>query len=346
MPPDGQSYADAARAAADAALTRYDLPAPVTAEPIRMLNNAVFAVTAAKRKRLVLRLHRPRYRRPEHTLAELVFLEAVHRPLAEVGIRIPRPFRAANDALTVTVTLPDPGGNASQQVHCDLLTWVDGQVRRPGTGLGPRGVHRLGRVLAHLHRAAESFAPPDGFQLPTWDAQAMFTEHSPYRPGPFHEFLTREDRSAFATTAELTAEVFETLGRDRETFGLIHYDFILGNCHTVRTGSGWSAGVIDFDDCGWGHFLYDLAPIMGNLSDYRHFGQLRTAFLQGYRSVRALPIAFEAHLPVLMAARHAAHCLWASGLAHSNGSAELDTADHIAYRMREVRRCLAMRSQP
>lgn len=339
MPPNDTAYADAVKVSADSALALYDLPGLVTVEPIRLLNNAVFAVTAGDRSRFVLRVHRPRYRLAEQTRAELAFLDAVHEPLNADGIRIPAPVRAADGALSVVVDLPDLEG----EVHCDLLTWVEGEVRRPESGLGLRGAHQIGRAQARLHQAAEQFSPPDDFILPTWDAQAMFTERSPYRPGPFREFLSREDQAVFDTVADSTADILEALGRDRYAFGLIHHDFILGNCHMVRTGRGWSVGVIDFDECGWGHFLFDLAPVMGNFSDYGHFRRLRAAFLDGYRSVRDLPAALEAHLPMLMAARHAAQILWAAGLAHSNGSEELDTADHIAYRMWEVRRCLAMR---
>ncbi|GAB3996072.1 hypothetical protein GCM10029992_15050 [Glycomyces albus] len=181
-------------------------------------------------------------------------------------------------------------------------------------------MRQIGRALAHLHRAAAAFEPPPGFSVPTWDAEAMFTERSQYRPGPFRDRLDRADLEVFDAVAEQTAQIFEDLGDDGDAFGLIHNDFILGNCHPVRTPRGWSVGVIDFDECGWGHFLYDLAPVMGNLSDYPHFRRLRAAFLDGYRSVRALPEHLEAHLPVLMAARHANHVLWASGLEYSNGS--------------------------
>ena len=66
---------------------------------------------------------------------------------------------------------------------------------------------------------------------------------------------------------------------------MIHADFILGNCHF----RGHTPGVLDFDDCGWGHFLYDLAPLLGNLSDADRFLILARAFLAGYRRVRALP---------------------------------------------------------
>lgn len=344
MSPTDTAYADAVRLAAKAAMTEYDLPAPISVKPIRLLNNAVFAVTAGDRRRFALRVHRPRYRPAEHTRSELAFLDSVQQPLGAAGVRVPAPVRAKDGSLSVTVTVPGLDGAATQTLTCDLLTWVDGEVRRPEAGLGPRGVHQIGRALAHLHLTSESFAAPQGFDLPTWDPKSLFTEASHYRPGPFRDLLSAADRSDFDAVAAQTAEIFDRLGDGREAFGIVHHDFILGNCHTVRTRQGWSVGVLDFDESGWGHYLADLGPILGNLSDYPHFRRLRAAFLDGYRSVRALPVELEVHLPVLMAARHAAQCLWAAGLVNSNGSAEVDTAEHIAYRMWEVRRCMAMRT--
>lgn len=337
MPPT--PYAQAMHRTAETALAAYDLPRLATAAPIRLLNNAVYQVTAGDGRRYALRVHRPGYRTPAHTRSELAFLDAIHDDLAAAGIRTPRPVPADDGALTVAVASPE-----GRTLHCDLLTWIEGDVHRPETGLGPKGVHESGRALAHLHRVAASFTPPAGFDLPTWDARALFTEDSPYRPGPIRDLLAPADRSLFEHVADQTAAIFDRLGDDPDAFGIVHHDFILGNCHTRRTPRGWSIGVLDFDETGWGHYLADLGPVLGNLSDYPHFRRLRAAFLAGYRSVRPLPVDLETHLPMLMAARHAAQCLWAAGLVHSNGSEELDTAEHIAYRMREVRRCLELPS--
>ncbi|WP_194202063.1 phosphotransferase enzyme family protein [Glycomyces albidus] len=327
------------------ALAEYDLPEPLHVVPIRVLNNSVHEVIAGDDSRYELRLHRPGARRSDHTLAELTFLADVHAPLAAERVTVPTPVPAADGRLLVSLTLPqEAGGSAPVEAHCDLLTWVDGKVRRPGGGLGVRGVYQFGRALAHLHRVAENYTPPAGFTLPTWDAAAMFTaEHSPYNSGPIDKFLSGEDLALFETVAEQTAAIFTELGNDSESFGLIHNDFILGNCHPVRRRPhSWDIGVLDFDECGWGHYLYDLAPLMGNLSDYAHFEKLMHAFLTGYRIARPLPEDLETHLPVLMAARHASHCLWAAGLARRPGVQELDTTAHIIYRMTEIRRCLAL----
>ncbi len=69
--------------------------------------------------------------------------------------------------------------------------------------------------------------------------------------------------------------------------------------------------MIDFDDCGFGFFLYDLGPVLGNL--LRH-PALRRALTDGYRRVLPIPPAWEAHLPIMMAARHATMGFWTAGL--------------------------------
>ncbi|HVX47179.1 MAG TPA: hypothetical protein VHC49_25030 [Mycobacteriales bacterium] len=79
-------------------------------------------------------------------------------------------------------------------------------------------------------------------------------------------------------------------------------------------------GILDFDDCGMGSYLYDLCPMLGNLAGQPgdtynpDYPALRDALLDGYRTVRPLPAEWERHLPVLMAARNANHCFWTAGL--------------------------------
>jgi Ser/Thr protein kinase RdoA (MazF antagonist) len=229
-----------------------------------------------------------------------------------------------------------------QPRQCTLLTWVEGRVLRPGRGLGPRAAHELGRALAQLHDAAERFRPSSEFDVPTWDADGMFTEASPYRPGRFQEQLSREDWALFREVEERTRATFDHLERDGHALRVIHSDFVLVNCHFRSRRGGWEIGVLDFDDVGWGYLLYDLCPLLGNFADFPDsYRALRRAFLDGYRSVRSLPPELEVHLPVLMAARHAEVCVWLFGLHRTTGAGP-SIPGHVAYRMDAIRRCLAL----
>jgi Ser/Thr protein kinase RdoA (MazF antagonist) len=279
----------------------------------------------------VLRVHRPLYREVAHTRSELRFLQALHEELQETRISVPRPVPTANGELVVEVG----------ERHCDLLTWLDGRVLRPGRGLGLSGARLLGEALGRIHDTAERIEPSE-LELPRWDADGMFTAASPFRPGPLDEFLSASQWGLFQEVEERTRAVFESLDRREDAFGVIHADFILLNCHFVRRASGWEVGVLDFDDLGWGYFLYDLCPLLGNLAEFPRYTAMRRAFLAGYRSVRSLPSDLEAHLPILMAARHASTCLWVAGIERTHGTGP-PVAEHIAYRMDAIRHCLALR---
>ena len=326
---------------ARAALTAYDLPPHTEVRPIRLINNAVLEVVAEGGLRLALRIHRPGYRAVEHIRSELAFLEALAEELRGTAIGVPRPIAARDGELTVCVG--ERGVDASlPERHCDLLTWIDGRVLKHGCGLGVRSTRLLGEGLARLHDSAERFRPPASFSLPTWDAETMFSDASPFGPGPMDEFLPPEAWTLFQEVAARTQATFEQLDRAGGQRGIIHNDYVLINCHFERAAHGWTLGILDFDDLGWGYFLYDLAPLLGNLSDYPDaYRRLRRAFLDGYRNIRSLPPALETHLPVLMAARHAATLTWLAAKQRC-GETDIPIERHLEVRVSEMRRCLTL----
>jgi Ser/Thr protein kinase RdoA (MazF antagonist) len=333
-----ESTADLLQRLARAALSAYDLPPDAQLTPIRLMNNGVFEVSVDSEARFVLRVHRPAYREVAHTRSELRFLEILHERLQGTRIHVPRPVASREGELMVEVAVP---ARPDEVRHCDVLTWVDGRVLRPTRGLGLRGAHLLGEALARIHSVAEQVQPSADFELPRWDADGMFTAASPFRPGRLEEFMSGRDWELFQEVEERTRAVFESLDREDDAFGVIHSDFILLNCHFVRRPRGWEVGVLDFDDLGWGYFLYDLCPVLGNLAEFPRYPAMRRAFLAGYRSVRSLPSELESHLPVLMAARHASACLWVAGIERTHGTGP-PVAEHIAYRMDAARHCLAL----
>lgn len=60
---------------------------------------------------------------------------------------------------------------------------------------------------------------------------------------------------------------------------------------------------IDFDDCGSGHLLYDLAVTQHALHGREDYSELCAAHLRGYREIRPLSADEEALLPTFRAAR-------------------------------------------
>jgi Ser/Thr protein kinase RdoA (MazF antagonist) len=61
--------------------------------------------------------------------------------------------------------------------------------------------------------------------------------------------------------------------------------------------------LIDFDDCGFGWFLYDLATLLLLHEGQPHHAAAREAWLRGYRAVRPLGDEHLAQLGALTMAR-------------------------------------------
>src|SRR4029079_15824564 len=128
------------------------------------------------------------------------------------------------------------------------------------------------------------------------------------------------------------------LGTGPDVFGLIHSDLHQEN-YLFHRGR---ARAIDFDDCGWGHFVYDLAVTVSELQPLPHSAARRAGLLRGYRAVRPLPSEHERYIEVFQALRVLKLTLWfieqrdRPGFAEweadvSDGLADLQKiADHVA----------------
>jgi Ser/Thr protein kinase RdoA (MazF antagonist) len=112
------------------------------------------------------------------------------------------------------------------------------------------------------------------------------------------------------------------LDEDGDNFGLIHADLHLDNALFWRD----EVRVIDFDDCGFGYWLYDIAVALWELRDRNDCEHFRSALIDGYTRHRPLPPGDLAHLDDFIATREVAFGLWFTGTAQVNPlfRAELD----------------------
>jgi Ser/Thr protein kinase RdoA (MazF antagonist) len=82
-------------------------------------------------------------------------------------------------------------------------------------------------------------------------------------------------------------------------FGLIHADLHQEN----YLFHGKQVRAIDFDDCGYGPFVYDLAVTLSELEHRADYPTLRAALLAGYRTVRPFPPRHEPFIDTFIALR-------------------------------------------
>ena len=123
--------------------------------------------------------------------------------------------------------------------------------------------------------------------------------------------------STFAQALDVVWTTTNELLEQGSAFGLIHGDLHYEN-FMFHEGT---APAIDFDDCGWGFHLYDLAVTLWELEDRPRYNEMRTALLEEYSRLRPLPERHSGHLQALVILRRLQILMWI-----------LESREHVAFR--------------
>jgi len=220
---------------------------------------------------------------------------------------------------------------------CSLLAWMSGRNRTKSAR--PVHLRRVGETLAQLHEHGDVWRPPDGFVRIRWDGEAFFGNTLLYGDvdaADCWELLPPKLRSDFERVAEAVGEIMRRLGEGPDVFGLIHADAHLDN---VLFDAG-RACLIDFDDCGFGYRMYDVAVA---LWEYRHrdnYPEFRSAFVAGYTRHRPLTDEQMRLLDSFIAAREVAFGLWLVGMAEQRSDIRSEVPTELAFIERNLERVL------
>lgn len=291
------------------ALSVLDMPHAVLTF-LSATNNTVYRVDDGDRT-CALRIHRPGLKRPEWIDSELVWLRAIR---AETTLSVPLP-------LADRLTLQDG-------THAVLFAWLDGAPVLPDA-LSLAQVRQVGVFAAKLHTHSQTFAPPQGFTRPRLDWEGLFGENSPYNPGDGAALFTAAQIALMREVTEVVRTVMQQQGASADDFGLIHADLIFKN---TLYDAHRRISVIDFDDCGFGFYAYEVACAQYFYRSDPRYVALRAALWDGYASVRPLP----PHIDTFLAARHVASIRWVAG----NPALRDRAPEIIAARMDDLHRFL------
>jgi Ser/Thr protein kinase RdoA (MazF antagonist) len=282
------------------ALRAYDLT-PSRLVPLAHEENTSFLAIDGRGDRYVLRIHRvsgtPFH--PPRTVAEVrsetAWLSTIRR---ETDLVVPEPVAAANGSL-LTVAEADgvPGSRT-----CVLFRWHPGRFL--DGGLTSTHLERVGRFMARLHEHALHFEPALDFQR--WRIGDTTGAVATYIAATVGAAFGPRGRGIAEDVIASTQRVQRELGTDREVYGLIHADLHQDN-YFFHQGQ---VRAIDFDDCGWGHFAYDLAVTLSEVRTRPDFVALQAALLRGYREARLFPVEHEPHLETFYRLRLLQLILW------------------------------------
>jgi Ser/Thr protein kinase RdoA (MazF antagonist) len=150
-----------------------------------------------------------------------------------------------------------------------------------------------GRLLGRIHALSKTYTPGDpAWQRPQWDDTVMLD---------IEANLPASETRALEAFHKIVAHI-ETLPKDPQGFGLIHFDAHPANMFATEDGQ---LTLFDFDDCCYGWYIYDIAMVLfynvmdawedGREAEFtRHF---MTHFLNGYTQETDLDPKWLKELP-------------------------------------------------
>ena len=259
---------------------------PIDVKSVVSINyeyNATLKVETTDGQLFALRINTNSPRTPENLRAEIAFV----RLLAEDGrVKVPHPIENREGDFYTSI-LHEASG---RMFHCVLYSWILGEELEEEPQ-DEQQLSALGAAMATMHLAVEGFELPEGSSLPTFDDPLWWTE----------DFLLSEKSVLDAEAKDLISQALAAIKSGVAKFfasgtpRLIHADMHGGNALWYEG----SLSVIDFDDCGIGFPLQDLATALY----YLDTPEQDAAFRQGYESIAPVPQCSEKEMSMLFLQR-------------------------------------------
>ncbi len=278
-------------------LRLWALPDDAEVQLINVSENVTYLVESAGTKQ-ILRVHRENYHTLRAIECELAWMDALQ----------------TNDVIQVPKVIQGSDGAPIQQArtagldgprYMVMFEFLEGQAPDEAGDLSDK-FYDLGAIAARCHLHVEKWDKPENFERLTWDAEAVFGVNPTW--GNW-----RDAPGVTANVAEVLEQVeakicaqLRGIGKGPDVYGLIHADMRLANLIVGSNGTQ----VIDFDDCGLGWFMYDFAAAISFIEDDPQIPTLKTAWVEGYRTIRPLGRDDEASIETMIMLRRMALLAW------------------------------------
>jgi Ser/Thr protein kinase RdoA (MazF antagonist) len=266
---------------------------------VRAVNPVLMKGSLYVDNQYLLRLHWPGYQSDEAIDSELTWLAA----LSDAGLPVPQPIATIEGNRSVEISVP----GVPEARRCSLLRWVKGRMAT--NFVRPWHLKAIGRLIARLHNHASRWNPPSGFVRRHYDRNGLWGDDTgtSYTAEEVWPNVPRQYFKAFQEVITRVEQVMKGWGKGRSVYGLIHAD--LGTKANVLF-YGREARAIDFDDGGYGYWIYDLAVPLCDWEGEAVWSDYRDALLEGYREVRSISEEQLAQLELFQAAFRAMELFW------------------------------------
>lgn len=253
---------------------KYDFSEELQIELLKYSENLTYQLKTGD-KRYVLRIYRPGYHNPEELYGEILWQKRLKE---DTCLHLADILEGKDGMLIQRAEI----GRKSYDIA--VFTFVPGKVLRDLSGEKLYCyMEKMGEITGILHKHAIEWKDAGKLKRFHWDFEDLAGKNA--RWGSFTEMktLTPDQKKCYEEAVSVAEKRLQKYGKTKERYGLIHGDLNINNILV----DGETLYILDFDDCGYGWFLYDLSTAV-----LEYFGETMErslkALLQGYQKYRCL----------------------------------------------------------
>lgn len=285
---------------ARAALQAFPHLRKATIQLVMQSENITFRVIdCTTNQSYILRINRPGYHSKKEIESEIQWIRLLQQEM---------PFEIA-------MPIPDVEGHFIQETlyegigyYSTLFTYLEGVTPdEQHEQTFPQHFYQLGMMTAKLHNHVERHHERyETFDRITWDFETLIGPAAKWGKWQEGRGMTAERERLFQRAVQTMSHRMRAFGQEPSRFGLIHSDLRFANLLVENE----RIQVIDFDDCGFGWYLYDLAAALSFIEHQPYVPQLIESWLRGYRQLRTLSEEEENEIPTFILMRRLQLIAW------------------------------------
>lgn len=222
----------------------------------------------------VLRISRPGYHTLNELNSEMKWLKQINE---YTPLLVANPIKGL-DGKNVQIVKGEDG----RDYYCVICEYLPGEA--PDENNEEQMVKQfsyLGETTAYLHRQTEIWNGTERLERMEWTYDNIIGETPAWGRWQDFEGMTPEAEELFTKVSRIIKKRLKRYGKNENNYGLIHADLRLANLLLEED----QIKVIDFDDCGFGWHLHDLASALSFIEDKPIVPKLVNAWLDGYKKV-------------------------------------------------------------
>ncbi len=282
---------------AQESLPFWDLPPHAQVQLINVSENTTYLIEGDDHK-AVLRIHRAGYHSRRAIESELAWIAALGR---DGGVTTPGVY-AGRDGGRIQIGRHPA---LSEPRYMVLFEFVEGATPDEAN-IVTSDFEELGTLAARCHNHVLRWKKPSDFERFAWDVEAVFGDAPTWGNWRDAPGVTSDVAGVLEHAERRIKERLTAFGKPEDRFNLIHADMRLANLLV----DGTETRLIDFDDCGYGWFLYDFAAAISFFEDDPRIPELKAAWLRGYRTLRSLSDEEEREIDTFVMLRRMALLAW------------------------------------